>query len=223
MTAVRCISPVDGAVFVERPLMDFAEASAVVAAGRAAQPEWAARPLSERVEIVRRGCDTLCAEADEATPELAWMMGRPVRYGGEFGGVLERVSYMADIAAEALRPVAAEESDAFIRRIEREPQGAVFVVAPWNYPYLTAVNTAAPALIAGNAVFLKPSAQTPLAGERFARAFIRAGVPAKILRCMFLNHETALRLISAGVFDFINFTGSVEGGRAVERAAAGTF
>lgn len=220
---LRCVSPVDGAVFAERPLMDFGEASAAVAAGRKARTEWAALSVARRAEIVRRGCEILCAQTDEAAPELARMMGRPVRYGGEFGGVRERVSYMADIAEDALRPEIAEESDKFGRRIAREPQGAVFVVAPWNYPYLTAANTAAPALIAGNAVFLKPSAQTPLAGERMARAFTAAGAPKEIMRCMFLSRETSLRLISAGVFDYINFTGSVEGGRAVERAAAGTF
>ena len=54
----------------------------------------------------------------------------------------------------------------------------VFVVAPWNFPYLTAVNAVVPALMAGNAVLLKHSAQTPLCAERFGEAFKAAGLPA---------------------------------------------
>lgn len=220
---VRCISPIDGSVYGERSLMSYDEVAAAVAAARTAQLEWAARPLSERVELLRRGCEKLCAMTQQVTPELAWMMGRPVRYGGEFGGVKERVSYMADIAAEALQPLVAEQSSDFDRHIKREPLGVVLVIAPWNYPYLTAINTVAPALIAGNAVFLKPSAQTFMAGGRMVQAFVEAGIPAAVLGCVFLDHATTLSLIAGSMFDFVNFTGSVEGGRAVERAAAGTF
>ncbi|MGI9296431.1 MAG: aldehyde dehydrogenase family protein [Gammaproteobacteria bacterium] len=220
---LRCISPIDGAVYAERPLADFAAAAELIARARRAQTVWAARPLAERVEVVRRGAECLCATSAEATPELARMMGRPVRYGGEFGGVMERVSYMADIAESALAPMTAEESARFDRRIAREPAGVILTVSPWNYPYLTAINTVAPALIAGNAVLLKHSAQTPLAGERMARAFVAAGVPADIMRNVFLSRATTLSLIAAGEFDFVNFTGSVAGGRAVARAAADSF
>jgi len=160
---------------------------------------------------------------DETVPELAQMMGRPVRYGGEFGGMNERASYMAEIAKTALAPVIVEESNAFQRRIEREPLGVVLVVAPWNYPYMTAINTVAPALIAGNTVILKHATQTLLVGERMERAFAEAGVPADVFQNLFLDHETTAALIAAKSFGFVNFTGSVGGGRAIERAAAGTF
>jgi len=116
-----------------------------------------------------------------------------------------------------------EASDDFERRIEREAHGVVFVIAPWNYPYMTAINTVAPALIAGNTVILKHAAQTLLVGERMVRAFNEAGVPEDVLQNVFLGHDTTSALIAAGHFNFINFTGSVEGGRAIERAAAGTF
>src|SRR5690606_25966379 len=151
------------------------------------------------------------------------MMGRPVRYGGEFGGVTERASYMADIAEQALAPMVVEASDRFERRIEREPHGVVLVIAPWNYPYLTAINAVAPALIAGNAVVLKHATQTLLAGERMVEAFIAAGVPAEVFRNVFLDHGTTELLIADRCFDFVNFPGSVGAGRAIERAAAGTF
>jgi acyl-CoA reductase-like NAD-dependent aldehyde dehydrogenase len=160
---------------------------------------------------------------DEVVPELAWMMGRPVRYGGEFKGFNERSNYVANVAAEALAPINIESSAAFTRRIEREPHGVVFVIAPWNYPYMTAINTVAPALMAGNTVIIKHAAQTLLVGERMVRAFVEAGVPDDVFQNVFLDHQTSEKLIAAGSFNFINFTGSVAGGRAVERAAAGTF
>jgi acyl-CoA reductase-like NAD-dependent aldehyde dehydrogenase len=160
---------------------------------------------------------------EEVVVELAHMMGRPVRYGGEFGGVNERTDYMAGIAERALAPIVIEDSETFGRRIERVPHGVVFVIAPWNYPYMTAINTIVPALIAGNAVVVKHATQTLLVGERIARAFADSGFPEDLLINLFLDHEGSESLISANCFDFINFTGSVGGGRAIERAAAGTF
>ncbi len=203
--------------------MSVNEAKAAVAAARAAQKEWAARPLSERIELVRGGIKRLGELNDEIVPELAHMMGRPVRYGGEFGGVNERASHMADIAIEALKPIIVETSDAFERRIEREPHGLVFVIAPWNYPYMTAINTIAPALIAGNTVVLKAASQTLLTGERLVQAFHEAGVPRDVFHNLILDHAATSQLIAARSFNFINFTGSVGAGRVIERAAAGTF
>ena len=77
----------------------------------------------------------------------------------------------------------------FRRMIKREPLGVVFVVAPWNYPYMTAVNTVAPALIAGNAVILKHAAQTILVGERFQRAMDAAGLPQGVFQNLVLTHD----------------------------------
>ena len=223
MTMIQCISPVDGSVYAERKAMGFDEASAAIDRARKAQKDWARRPLEERVQLVLKGVARLNEMADEVVPELAWMMGRPVRYGGEFKGFNERSNYVASIAADALAPMVIEESNSFERRIEREPHGVVFVIAPWNYPYMTAINTVAPALMAGNTVVIKHASQTLLVGERLVRAFVEAGVPEDVFINLFLDHETTAALISAGKFNFINFTGSVEGGRSVERAAAGTF
>ena len=223
MSTLKCISPIDGSVFAERPIVTMAQAQSMVDRARQAQKSWAARPLDQRIALVRKGLARLGEMNDEVVPEIAHMMGRPVRYGGEFGGVDERASYMADIAADALKPIVIEDSDRFERRIEHEPHGLVLVIAPWNYPYLTAINTAAPALIAGNAVILKHATQTLLAGERLVRAFTEAGVPADVFQNIFLDHATTSALIAAKSFGFVNFTGSVGGGMAMERAAAGTF
>ncbi|MCA0417317.1 MAG: aldehyde dehydrogenase family protein [Proteobacteria bacterium] len=223
MTMIRCVSPVDGSVYAERLALSLDEAKAVVARARKAQKAWAKRPLDERIALVLKGVARLNEMGQEVVTELAWQMGRPIKYGGEFKGFNERSNYMASIANEALAPLVIEDSTAFKRFIAREPHGVVFVIAPWNYPYMTAINSVAPALIAGNAVILKHASQTLLTGERLARAFHEAGVPEEVFANVFLDHETSSRLIAEKQFDFINFTGSVAGGQAIERAAAGTF
>lgn len=223
MTKLTCISPIDGSVFAERDVDSRADVDARLAAAREAQKAWAERPVSERTAIVDKAINALEAMNDEITIEIAHMMGRPVRYGGEIGGVKERAFHMTSIAEAALKPIEVEDSDAFLRYIAKEPVGVVLVVAPWNYPYLTAVNTIAPALSAGNAVILKHSTQTILAGERFAQAFEQAGLPEGLFHNLRLSHELTADLIGDRAFDFVNFTGSVGGGKAMEVAAAGTF
>ncbi|UWQ39234.1 aldehyde dehydrogenase family protein [Leisingera aquaemixtae] len=220
---LKCISPVDGSVFAEREVLSREDAFAAAERARAAQPAWAARPLQERIDLVMAGVAAVGAMNDEIVPELAHMMGRPVRYGGEFGGFNERASHMAKIAEESLADIEVGEDATFKRYIKRIPHGVVFVVAPWNYPYMTAINTVAPALIAGNTVVLKHATQTLLAGERMAKAFHSAGIPENVFQNVFLDHGTTSELIANRAFNFVNFTGSVGGGQAMERAAAGTF
>ncbi len=156
-------------------------------------------------------------------PEIAWQMGRPTRYGGENGGVQERGQYMIDIAEQSLKAYVPAQKDGFRRYVKHVPLGVVMVIAPWNYPYLTAVNTIIPALMAGNAVILKHATQTLLAGERFAKAFEKAGLPKGVFQNVVLDHASTEKLLASGAIDHVNFTGSVGGGRAIERAAAGTF
>lgn len=223
MTMIQCISPIDGSVYAERPAMSLEAATEAVARARKAQKAWARRPLEDRIQLVLKGVARLNEMSDEVVPELAHMMGRPIRYGGEYKGFNERSNYVANVAADALAPLVVENSASFERRIEREPHGVVFVIAPWNYPYMTAINTIAPALMAGNTVVIKHATQTLLVGERMVRAFVEAGVPDDVFVNLFLDHATTSALIAAGNFNFINFTGSVEGGRSIERAAAGTF
>ena len=223
MKPIQLISPVDGRVYAERMPLTPEAAEAVAARARAAQKGWAARPLEERIALVQAGVAALNAMKDVVVEELAWQMGRPTRFGGEFGGVNARTDYMAEIAAETLAPKVIEDSAAFRRYIARQALGVVFIVAPWNYPYLTTINTLVPALIAGNTVILKHASQTLLVGERLAQAFHSAGVPEDVFQNVVLDHATTEGLIRARAFDFVNFTGSVAGGQAMERAAAGTF
>ncbi|MBS8228229.1 aldehyde dehydrogenase family protein [Vannielia litorea] len=220
---LKCISPIDGSVYAERPVLTLEAAREAMGKAREAQAAWAARPLAERIKLVMAGVARVGEMNDEIVPELAHMMGRPVKFGGEFGGFNERASHMADIAEGALADIEVGEDETFKRYIRRVPWGVVYVVAPWNYPYMTAINTVAPALIAGNTVVLKHATQTLLVGERMARAFHEAGVPEDVFQNLFLSHDVSDALIRERAFNFINFTGSVGGGKAMEQAAAGTF
>ncbi len=223
MKPIQLISPVDGSVYAERMPLSREAAVAAAARAKAAQKAWAARPLADRIALVKAAVANLNAMTPRVVEELAWQMGRPTRFGGEFGGVNARTDYMSEIAAETLAPHMIEDGDKFRRYIARQALGVVFIVAPWNYPYLTTVNTLVPALIAGNTVILKHASQTMLVGERIAEALHAAGIPEDVFQNVVLDHATTEHLISARAFDFVNFTGSVGGGQAMERAAAGTF
>ena len=141
---LKLISPINSEIYAERPVASLAEVESSLAKARLAQRDWASEPLDARISRVRAAIAALRDMNDDIVSELAWSMGRPVRYGGEIGGVEERAYHMADIASEALSPIEVENSGAFHRYITREPTGLVFVMAPWNYPYLTAINTIAP-------------------------------------------------------------------------------
>jgi acyl-CoA reductase-like NAD-dependent aldehyde dehydrogenase len=220
----QTMSPVDGRVYVERPLDDSTAIDRALERAQTAQRDWARRPLAERTALLGRAVDAFVARADEIAPEISWQMGRPVRHApGEVRGFEERARYMLSIAAASLAPVDPGEKPGFVRRIKRVPLGVVAVVAPWNYPYLTAVNAVWPALIAGNAVVLKHSHQTPLCAERFAEVLAAADLPAHVFQYLCLSHGDTSRLMADSRVASVCFTGSVAGGRAVVDATARGF
>jgi acyl-CoA reductase-like NAD-dependent aldehyde dehydrogenase len=218
------VSPVDGSVYAELPVAKKKDIEAAFSAAHAAQERWKRVPLAERARHCSVAVDAMLAMKDEIVPELAWQMGRPIRYGsGELRGFEERARHMIAIADRSLVDITPEPKDGFVRYIRREPLGVVFTIAPWNYPYLTAVNSVIPALMAGNAVVLKHAAQTILVGERFAKAFKTAGLPKGVFQNLVLSHQQTADIISGGHADMVCFTGSVAGGKAMEKAAAGRF
>ena len=224
MADLVCISPIDGRELVRRATATPEEIAAVLQRLGSAQKSWAQVSLAERAAILDRFLEILRVQNEEVAVEMAWQMGRPVRYGGEFRSFEERVRYLIDLAPSALAPMMpADRRDGLSRHIVRAPLGIVFVVAPWNFPFLTAVNTIVPALMAGNAVLLKHAAQTLLVGDRFQAALDAAGLPPGLFHHIALSHEDTARILATGSVDHITFTGSVAGGRAIERAAAGTF
>lgn len=218
-----CVSPIDGREYCRRPVATGNKIEAALERARAAQRHWAETALEERSRLILAFLEALSAQNDEIIPELAWQMGRPVRYGGELGSLRERVEAMVEVAAAALMAQSPPARSGFTRTVRRAPAGLVLVIAPWNYPYLTAVNTIVPALLAGNAVILKHSAQTLLAGERFAQAFAQADLPEGLFANLALSHDNVARLLGLGQIDHATFTGSVAGGRAIQRAAAESF
>ncbi|GLK57303.1 acyl-CoA reductase-like NAD-dependent aldehyde dehydrogenase [Methylopila capsulata] len=223
MTDLICISPIDGREVARRPIDGPDVVAAAVADATRAQKDWAKVSVAERGQKMLAFLEALLGLNQQIIPELALQMGRPVRYGGEMRGVEERVKHCVTIAEKALAPLVPEPKPGFRRMIKRTPIGVVLVIAPWNYPFLTAVNTIVPALIAGNAVLLKHANQTILAGERLQEAMDTAGLPKGLFRNLYLGHDETSDLIRSGAVGHINFTGSVGGGRAIERAAAGTF
>ena len=221
---LKTVSPVDGSVYVERPYAAPEDiAQALTRAVRAGEV-WRDVPVAERAEVCAHAVDAVVAARDDIAGEITWQMGRPIRYSpAEVGGFEKRARHMIAIAPEALADIGIGDREGFTRFIRRQPLGVVFTVAPWNYPYLTSVNSVIPALMAGNAVILKHSAQTPLAAERYAEAFDSADLPTGVFQFLHLDHPSTAKVIRAPEVDFVAFTGSVGGGEMVEAAAQGRF
>jgi len=221
---LKTISPVDGSLFAQRVLADDAGIELALAAARLAQPSWRRIPLSERVALLRSLTTHFVANKDAIAEEISWQMGRPLSQSpGEVSGFADRAGAMLDVAESSLADIVPEAVDGFERFIRREPLGVVLCLAPWNYPYLCAVNAIVPALAAGNTVILKHSGQTPLCAERIAQAAQAAGFPPGVFQVLHCSHAQVAAMIGDPRVDFVAFTGSVEGGHAVQRAAAERF
>src|ERR1700685_2333072 len=221
---LKTISPVDGRIYVERPLETAGGIDRALDSAQRAQHAWASMPLAARCRILASAADGFVAKGGDIAAEITWQMGRPISHSpGEVRGFEERARHMLSIAAQALAPLQPVEKAGFRRHSKRGPLGIVAVVAPWNYPYLTAVNAVLPALIAGNAVVLKHSHQTPLCAERFLEAFASAGVPAGVFQYLHLSHDNTAQLMRDSRVAAVCFTGSVTGGRAVVAATAAGF
>lgn len=221
---LKTYSPIDNSLYVERAFANDDAIQCALESALSAKRKWAATPLTERENYCTAAVDALVANKDEIANEICWQMGRPIRYaGGEINGLEERARYMIAAASAALAPVTLPEKPGFIRYIKREPLGLTLVIAPWNYPYLTAVNAIIPALMAGNVVLLKHSAQTPLAAERFAQAFREAHLPQGVFQYLHLTHADTEKILRHPAINNVAFTGSVAGGAMVERVTAGRF
>jgi acyl-CoA reductase-like NAD-dependent aldehyde dehydrogenase len=221
---LKTISPVDGSVYVERPLAGGAAIEAALAGAVRAQAAWRVMPMGERQAILGRAVDAFLGMTDVVAEELTWQMGRPLSQSpGEVRGFEERARYMIEAAPRALAEIEAEPKEGFRRFITREALGVVAVVAPWNFPYLTSVNSVIPALMAGNAVVLKHSHQTPLCAERYAQALAAAGLPEGVFQVLHMSHASTEKLIQDSRIDYVAFTGSVPGGHSIQQSLAGRF
>lgn len=224
MSTLKVISPVDGSVYAERELNSMSDIDKTLSISVSAQKEWKALSVAERKPYIEKFITAFENAKDRISDELTWQMGRPVtQTPGEVGGTIERAKGMLSLAEKSLADVLVDEKPGFNRYIKREPMGVVFVVPAWNYPYLIAINTIVPALLAGNSVILKHSAQTPLISERFADAFKEAGLPDGLFQYLYLSHDDTANVIRDERVQFVSFTGSVGGGHQIQKVAAERF
>jgi acyl-CoA reductase-like NAD-dependent aldehyde dehydrogenase len=202
-------------------IRDFIGIGTAVAAARKAAQAWRAVDLSKRVECVRAGLKYFETHREAIAHDITRQMGKPIQQSvNELNGFFERAEWLAASAGTILVPEILPPKPGFQRRIEHAPLGVVLIIAPWNYPLLTAVNGVATALLAGNAVILKHSSLTPAIGEHFQKAFGKLGPVADVLQSLLADHEDLGKAIRECDIDHVIFTGSVEGGRIVQRNAA---
>ena len=220
----RTVSPVDGSVLFERDFTTRSEIERTLERAQSAFAAWRRVDLDERRARVQRFVELAVEDTDGVSRELTMQIGRPIRDGGgEVRGWLERGQTMVELAPGALADLVLGKREGFTRFIRHEPLGVVFVLAPWNYPWLTSVNALVPALVAGNTVVLKHSEQTPLVAQRIGNAAVEAELPEGVLQVLYLDHDRVRDVITDSRVAFVAFTGSVEGGRAVQQAAADRF
>lgn len=220
---VEIISPIDGSSYAERTFTTAEEAKKLLNKAKKAKTGWENFTVNERATICHKAIDILVQQKESLAEEITWQMGRPIQYSpGEIVGMEQRARYMIDIAEEALADTLIENNKTK-RFIRHTPLGVVFTIAPWNYPYLTAINSIIPALMAGNVVLLKHSAQTLLCAERLTSAFKQASIPDGVFQHVHCSHETTNHIVKHKDINFICFTGSTRGGQEIEMATAGLF
>ena len=218
------VSPIDGQELCRREYAKPSDIEQAVKAAKQAQAVWFASGLAERKAKIGAAIDWLVAHKDEVAAAITHSMGRPISQSpGEVKGLEERARYMLSIADTALADIVPEEKAGFKRFLRREPVGVVLVMAPWNYPFLTAVNAIVPALAAGNVVLLKHSSQTPQVAELFQAAFDAADLPVGVFQSLHKNHADTDALLQSDAVDFVAFTGSVNGGHQVQAAISKRF
>ncbi len=220
----QTLTPIDGSIVCERAYPTPHEIDQVLTRAVSAQKEWGHVSIDEREKFCLKMVEAFVSKKDEIAKELTMQMGRPIRYTPlEVKGFEERARYMISIAKDALEEIILEPKQGFTRYIRRVPLKVIFVIAPWNYPYLTAVNSIIPALMSGNTVILKHSSQTPLCAERIMQACDEAGFPNGVFQFLHLSHADTSRIIEDDRVDFVAFTGSVTGGHSIQTSAGKRF
>ncbi|GAD91758.1 aldehyde dehydrogenase family protein, putative [Paecilomyces variotii No. 5] len=223
---ITTISPATNAPVVTRPGVTDEELSRLPELGQAAFRSFSeSTTLEQRQQIVARTLDILTKKQDVLAREITEQMGRPIAYTGkEIATAIKRGQLLIKTSNSVLGEegiVQGEPEKGFRRFIKRQPVGVVLIIFPWNYPYLTLVNSLIPAILAGNAVIIKPSPQTPTIVEQVAAAFAEAGLPKNVLQYFHSGSLVQLEtIVRSPLVDHICFTGSVAGGLAVQKAAS---
>ncbi len=221
---LKTITPIDNTTYVERDYANSQEIEKALEVSKKIFFQWKQTPLKERKEILTKFVDSFLSNSKEIEEELCRQMGRPIsQCGGEMNGFEERARYMIEKSEEALEKVISKKNDEFDNFISKDPLGTIFIIAPWNYPYNTSVNSIVPSLLSGNTVILKHSSQTPLCAEQLFKASKASGLPSGVFQFLHLDHKSTSEIISDERIDHVLFTGSVSGGRQVKKAIGERF
>ncbi|MBM4391214.1 MAG: aldehyde dehydrogenase family protein [Deltaproteobacteria bacterium] len=211
-------SPANGEVVGEVPISTSDEVRAAVARARAAQGAWAARPIRERMGVLLKVRELLLGDLDKIVALSARENGKPRHEGLLHEGFapLELLTYFGTEAERILepQPIPLRLLKHRASYIHYVPRGVVAIIAPWNFPHHLAFGGAAMALVAGNAVVIKPSEFTPLITQHVRELYVKAGVPPECIEVVYGHGDTGATLIDSGV-DMVEFTGSVATGKKV--------
>ena len=218
MSIQKTITPIDNSVYLERPLSTEAEIDKVIESSKKSFQSWKNTSIEDRITIINKFIDNLIALKPEVSKEICWQIGRPIsQCGNELRGFEERSRHMVKIAKDSLQNIPATKNDEFDNYIYKSPLGVIFVMAPWNYPVITATNTIVPALLAGNTILIKHSSQTPRCAELIAQAFENTGLPEGVFQFVHTDHQACEKIISDPRIAHVVFTGSVRGGQEVKK------
>ena len=218
MSIQKTITPIDNSVYLERPLSTQNEIDNVIDNSKKIFQSWKSTSIDNRIKIINKFIDNLIALKPEVSKEICWQIGRPIsQCGNELRGFEERSRHMVEIAKESLRDIPATKNDEFDNYIYKSPLGVIFVMAPWNYPIITATNTIVPALLAGNTIVIKHSSQTPRCAELISQAFENTGLPEGVFQFIHTDHQACEKIISDKRIAHVVFTGSVRGGQEVKK------
>ena len=213
-------NPATGEEIWSGPLGD---AAAEVAAARAAWPEWAAHSVAFRVETMRRFANEVRAREQKFAELISRETGKPLwEAKTEVGAVINKVQISVDAYAERTPQRKLEAALGNKIAVRHKPHGVLAVLGPYNFPAHLPNGHIVPALIAGNAVVLKPSEKTPATGEMLVHCFHKAGVPEGVLRLLIGGPDQGRALAGQPGIDGLLFTGSARAGMALHRQFAET-
>ena len=221
---LQTITPIDNSIYVEREYASPQMIENTLEKSKNVYENWKQFTLKERKIIVSKFVENFLKNNKEIEEQLCRQMGRPIsQCSGEMRGFKERALYMIEKSDEALQKIISKKDSEFDNFVSKDPLGTIFIIAPWNYPYNTSVNSIVPSLLAGNCVILKHSSQTPLCAEQLNKALIDSGIPDGVFQYLHLDHASTSKIISDNRIDHVLFTGSVSGGRQVKKAIGERF
>ena len=222
---VVSVNPATGAVLREFESASESEVQAAVARARAAQIAWAEFGVRKRIGVVREFQRRLLEKKSEIAEAITQEAGKPVAEAltTEVLVVLDAARFLIDNAYRLLADERVPHGNLATKlkrgRLVREPHGVVGIISPWNYPFSIPATETLAALVAGNAVVLKPSELTSLVALELESLLHAAGVPPDVFQVVVGDGATGAALLHSQIHKLV-FTGSVGTGRRIAAAAA---